>query len=179
MKIINNENGQEVVYVQKYDMMFIMHNCDSLPAALMEDFFSDIVIINGDNRFEFVRFTDPSEVEFFKKQDWIIDYADYKDLTEEEIMEKGMGVIDEINAVAQEFNDSSSEKQRATLYDRHELLNAKLDSVKVFLWYKQGHIHFQLPVVEEDNHMVYVGDDKLNKKESGIKRLAKRLFGRK
>ena len=49
----------------------------------------------------------------------------------------------------------------------------------MFLWYRQGHIHFQLPVVEEDNHMVYVGDDKLNKKESGIKRLAKRLFGRK
>lgn len=179
MKIFNREDGQEVVYVQKYDMMFVTHNCETMPAALLNDFFSDIVIINGDNRFEFVRFTDPAEVEFFRDQDWIIDYADYKDLSEEEIMEKGRGVVDELNAVAQEYNESKSEKRRAELYNRHELLDAKFDSVRQFLWYKQGHIKFSLPIEPQGDHMVYVGDDRINKKESGIRRLAKRLFGRK
>jgi len=179
VKIINSEDGKEVVYVQNHDMMYVMHNCESMPAALMQDFFSDIVIINGNNRFDFVRFTDPTEVEFFRKQDWIINYAEYKDLSEEEIMQKGTEAVEESNAVAKEFNESRSDKERAELYNRHELLDAKIENIKLFLWYKQGHIKFPLPVKEEDSHLIYVGDESINKKESGIKRLAKRLFGKK
>ena len=158
MKIINKENGQEAVYVQKGDLMYVTHNCDSMPAALMEDFFSDIVIINGDNRNEFVRFTNPSEVEFFRKQEWIIDYRDFRNLSEDEIMNKGKEVIDKLNAVAEAFNASKNEAKREKLYNEHELLEYRLQCVKEFLWYKQGHIKYSIPLVPDSEGFHFSGD---------------------
>ncbi len=158
MKIINRENDQEVVYVQKSDMMYVTHNCTSFPAALMDDFFSDIVIINGDNRDEFVRFTDPSEVEFFKKQDWIIDYLSFKDLTEEEIIGKCKSIIGELNAVIDEFNATNNEDKKQELYQKHELLDYKFNSAREFLWFKQGHVKYSFPVVPDSEGFSFSGD---------------------
>ena len=158
MKIINRENDQEVVYVQKSDMMYVTHNCDSFPAALMEDFFSDIVIINGDNRNEFVRFTDPSEVDFFRKQEWIIDYRDFRNLSEAEIMDMGTSTIDELNAVAEEFNGTKNEKKKEELYKKHELLDYKFNSIREFLWFKQGHIQYSIPLVPDSEGFKFNGD---------------------
>ena len=158
MKIINKENDQEVVYVQKSDMMYVTHNCDSFPAALMNDFFSDIVIINGDNRNEFVRFTDPSEVDFFRKQEWIIDYRDFRNLSEAKIMEMGNQTVDELNAVAEEFNSTKNEKKKQELYKKHELLEFKFNSIREFLWFKQGHIEYSIPLVPDSEGFKFNGD---------------------
>ena len=149
MKIFNKENDQEVVYVQKGDMMYVMHSCESIPAAFMEDFFSDIVIINGDNRNEFIRFTDPDEIKFFKEQDWIVDYRELRNLSEAELMDLGREVIVELDTVAKEHNESKDEDKRAKLYTRHELLEHKFDSIREYLWFTQGHIDYSIPVVPD------------------------------
>ena len=66
MKIFNKENGKEVVYVQKGELAYLMHSCESIPAAIVEDFFSEIVIITGDNKDEFVKFEIRVKLNFLK-----------------------------------------------------------------------------------------------------------------
>lgn len=158
MKIFNIEDDGEVVYVQKGDMAYVTHSCDTFPGALLDDFFSEMVIINGDNRNEFVRFTNPSEIEFFENQDWIINYREFVNLTEEEIIAKGKEVIDELNEVAQKHNESKDAEEKDKLYRRHELLEYKLQSIKEFLWYKQGHIKYDIPVVPDSKGFFSVGE---------------------
>ena len=93
VKIINKENNEEVAYVQKGDLGFMMHSCDGVPAAFLDEFFNNIVIINGDNRREFVRFNNPKIVKWLKDQDWIIDYRNYVKLSEDSIMKKVEGLV--------------------------------------------------------------------------------------
>ena len=41
---------------------------------------------NDNNRYEFVKFEDKNEIEFFKNLDWMVDYNSVKDLNEEDFL---------------------------------------------------------------------------------------------
>ncbi len=110
MKIFHEENGRNVVYVQMQDIMFIVHDLDdiAIPASIMNYFFSrGFVIVNNSNRFDFVKFDKEPEVAFFKTLNFIIDYNDYKDLTEEQFQERFKSVVCEYNSLAKKWNKMS------------------------------------------------------------------------
>ena len=52
----------------------------------MKVFGNGVTIINDSNRYDFVKFDEESEIEFFKGLDWMIDYNEVKDLSEDEII---------------------------------------------------------------------------------------------
>lgn len=52
-------------------------------------------MIDDSNRFEFVKFEEESEVEYFKNLDWIVDYYTLKDMRVEKIIEIGQKVAQE------------------------------------------------------------------------------------
>ena len=84
MKLFNKEKGKEVVYVQLQDIMYLMNDTDlSVPASIFVKTFGKTTIVNDKNRFNFLKFDKEDEVEFFKKLDFIIDYSEYRDLTDE------------------------------------------------------------------------------------------------
>ena len=149
MKIFNKENNEEVAYVQKGDLGFMMHSCDGVPAAFLDEFFNNIVIINGDNRREFVRFNNPKIVKWLKDQDWIIDYRNYVNLSEDSIMKKGRRIGFDLNETIEKHNSLPHGKERAKEYSKYELLGYKFDAIKEFLWYKQGHIKYDIPLVPD------------------------------
>ena len=81
MKIITDS----VAYVQKNDIAFLTQTDRAIPASIfMKVFGNGIVIIDDSNRYEFVEFEAPEEIEFFKSIDWMIDYNEVKDLSEGE-----------------------------------------------------------------------------------------------
>ena len=107
MKIFHKENNRTVVYVQMQDLMFIVHDLDdiAIPASIMNYFFSKgFVIVNDSNRFDFVKFDKEPEVAFFKNLNFIIDYNDYKDLTDEQFQERFKSVVGEYNSLAKKWN---------------------------------------------------------------------------
>ena len=56
--------------------------------------FGDVFIVTDDNRYEFVEFSNPEDVEFFKSCDWIINYHDFDEMAEEEIINYGSKIND-------------------------------------------------------------------------------------
>ena len=159
MKIINEEANKEVIYVQKGDMAFIMRSSDSVPASFLDDFFTDIIIINGYNKDDFIKFSKPEQIKYLKEQEWIIDYREFMKYNEDEIKEKGQEVLEKMNTIAFIFNNSDSDEERFKLHIKYELLEYELQSIKEFLWYRQGHIDLSIPLVPDYKGFSFVGDE--------------------
>lgn len=144
MKIINAAK----VYVQKNDIAYLNQTDLSIPASIfMKVFGNGIVIIDDSNRYEFVEFDAKEEIEFFKGIDWMIDYNEVKDLSEEEIMELGQKISQEKNKIANKFNamKQKDKEKNMDMVAQCELLDFKMYSLRDILWFKQGHILMELP----------------------------------
>lgn len=148
MKILDNSNGIEKIYVQKNDIVYLNQTDLGIPASIfMKIFGNGIVIINNRNRFEFVEFTNSHEIEFFKNIDWIIDYNEIKELSEDEIMKLANEMLHKQNEIADKYNNMNPEdkKNNQDMLFQHETLDFKIYSLRDFLWFKQGHLKMELP----------------------------------
>ena len=130
------------VYVQKNDMVYVNHSDMAIPASIFMKLFGDeITIIDNSNRYDFIEFSEPSEVEFFKGIDWLLDFEDVKDLTEEEIIELGQSVAAEKNEIAKKFNELPEDERRAQ-YDeaiqKMDQYDFKMYSLRDVIMYKRG-----------------------------------------
>ena len=108
MKIITDDS----VYVQKDDITYLDQTDLPIPESIfMKVFGNGIVIIDDSNRYEFVKFDAPEEIEFFKGLSWMINYNEVKDLSKEEIIALAQSIVQEKNEIATKFN-SMSEKEK-------------------------------------------------------------------
>lgn len=139
----------------------------------MKLFGNGIVTINDSNRYEFVEFEAPEEIEFFKSIDWMIDYNEVKDLSEEETIELACSIAEEQNSIAQRFNSMTPEEREnnMSMVSQCELLDFKIYSLRDVLWFKQGHIKMELPEG--------VGFPTEIEQEKGIRKWIKTMFNKK
>ncbi len=156
MKIFNVENGNKKVYVQLNDVMMLMQFDGVIPAEVMEKHFLNMFIVTDENRFEFSEFTNPNTVKFFEECDWIVDYKQYKGLSEELIFDSYMGIITQINEIALKWNDMTKKQrmEHQELLLEYEKLEFKKDSLLEILWTKQGHKTMPFPVVPDSQGFV-------------------------
>lgn len=169
MKIITDN----AVYVQKNDIVCLTQTDLAIPSSIfMKVFGNGIVIIDDGNRDEFVKFEVPEEIEFFKGLDWMIDYNEVKDLSEEEIIALGQSIIEEKNSIAQRFNSMvpQEREENMNMVSQCELLDLKMYSLRDVLWFKQGHIKMELP----EGVDLPAGFER----EKGIKKLIKTIFNK-
>lgn len=98
MKIITDR----AVYVQKNDIAFLNQTDLDIPASIYLKAFgnSPTTIIDDSNRFDFLKFDDEREIEYFRNLEWIIDYNEVKDLDEEQLMEIGQSIAQTKNGIA-------------------------------------------------------------------------------
>ena len=151
MKIVNIEDGKKKVYVQLNDIMMMMKFGSAIPSEVMEKHFMNMFIVTDENRFEFSEFTDPHTVEFFEQCEWIPDFREFKDLTEEEIIANGQKIGQLMNEVAMQWNGMTPEEREENeyVYNRHESLEFKMHSTAEILWTKQGHRVMPFPTVPD------------------------------
>ena len=127
MKLFHKENGQETVYVQMQDNLYLVHESNvSVPASIFEKVFSvGAVFVTDANRFDFIRFEEEHEVDFFKKLEFVIDYDQYKDFSEEQLIAEVKKLEDKANEIAEKWNDMTSEERRenSELYEEHQNLD--------------------------------------------------------
>ncbi len=170
MKIITDN----VAYIQKNDIACLNQTDLAIPASIfMKVFGNGIVIIDDSNRYEFVEFEAPEEIEFFKGIDWMIDYNEVKDLSEEETIALGQSIAEEKNSIAQRFNSMAPEEREKNMnmVSQCELLDFKMYSLRDVLWFKQGHIKMELP----EGVDFPAGFEQ----EKGIRKLIKTMFNKK
>ena len=169
MKIITDN----AIYVQKNDMVYLNQLDLAIPTSIfMKVFGSGVVIIDDSNRYEFVKFDAPEEIEFIKGIDWMIDFNKVKDLSEEEMITLGRSIAEERNRVAHKLNSMTQEeiKENMNMVSQYELLDFKMYSLRDVLWFKQGNIKIELP-----EGITLPADFK---QEKGIKKLIKTMFNK-
>ena len=178
MKIINIENGVKKAYVQLNDIMMMMQYGGIIPKEVMDKCFTKMFIVTDENRFEFVEFSDPHAVEFFEQCEWMADFREYKDLTEEEIIAKGQGIGELMNEIATQWNGMTQEEREANedVYTRHESLEFKMHSTAEILWTKQGHRIMPFPVVTDHEGFRVNNDDCPYIAQQGINPLQVLIF---
>lgn len=112
MKIITDN----AAYVQMNDITFLNH-CDlPIPASVfMKSFGFGIFVVDDSNRYDFKEFNKPEDIEFFKNIDWMIDYNEVKDLSDEEHIALAQSIADEMNAIAEKFNSMSPKQKKKNI----------------------------------------------------------------
>lgn len=157
-------------YVQLNDIMYLINGLDgvSIPASIFNTVFKDgkPIICTDENRYEFVEFTDKDAIKFFSDLEFSVDYLTLKDLSEEEIIQKGVEVAEEKNKWAKKYNEMSDDDKRKNqdIVSKCEMLDFKMMSIRDIVWMKQGHLKIKLPKIVEGS-----------KKEKGISKI-KNIF---
>ena len=145
MKIVLKDK----VYVQINDLGPLMNFMEgkSIPGCVINQVFGKFFICCDDNRYDFMAFDQKEAIEFFASLDYMVDYMEIKDMTEEEMIEYGVSIGEQRNEIAKKFNAMSKEEKEANqhLVKEHEMLDFKMYSVRDIVWMRQGHIKMELP----------------------------------
>ena len=140
MKLFHTENGRETVYVQMQDIMQLNQSDISIPASIYIKVFTGITIVDDSNRFDFVEFNEEHEVKFFKELEFILDYDQYKGLTDEQLEEEGQKIADRANKIAEKWNSMFPEEREknSNLVQEYENIEYMLNFLSEIYAVKHG-----------------------------------------
>lgn len=160
MKIIEDN----AVYVQKIDLEFIKYRLRLLPKSIsLKTFDSSELDMDDYSDYDFFKFEDPEDIEFFRSIDWIIDYTPLKDLSYTDITPIGRSYVERIEEVTERlYNMSSKDKEYSDTLLQYTILDYQISSLNDISDYKMGLLKFRLP--NEGN---------------GVKQLIKKIFSKK
>ena len=136
------------VYVQKNDLAYLEASDLPIPASVFTRVYGNgITIIDDRNRYDFVLFKEKAEIDFFKGLDWMVDYNELKNLSEEEIIKLAEDTNEERDKIAATYNSMPVEERQkhSDMVTKCYLLEFKFYSLKDILWMKQGHISINIP----------------------------------
>lgn len=141
MKLFHTENGKETVYVQMEDMMRLNQSSIPIPVSIFEKVFTHgIIYVNSSNRFNFVKFDEEHEVNFFREIEFILDYDQYKDLTDEQLDKEGRELTNKANKIAEKWNSMSvdEKEQNSNLIEEHDNIYYMLHFLVEIIAVKHG-----------------------------------------
>ena len=150
MKIFNTENNQEVVYVQRHDIHQLISQDIPFPGAIYNEIIErGVIIIDNSDCDDFIRYSNPQVIEFFKNQDWLVDYKTARYLNEEKLMIMGKNAIDQANTLAVTYNetDINDREKRGKLLAKRGLALYYAKSIAEIFWLKQGKKNLPFPIV--------------------------------
>ena len=171
MKIVTYNKA----YVQTKDVSNLMGIVEEKQTSqpVFNKIFSNSFPCDNSNKYEFIEFSLPEEIEFFKKIDCLVDYLELKNLTEKELVQYENTIISKRNDIIKRYNAMNYQEKiaNAKLLKECEMLNFKMYSVRDVLFYKKGIIKTTLPDIGIE--------DQVFKEEKGIKKLIKSPFNKK
>lgn len=144
MKIITDK----AAYVQKVDLYYL----DSTELTKTRSIYLSVfnwgkTRLTKENQFDFYKYEEPEDIEYFKNIDWMVDYDEVKDCSDEELVKLGKAINEERENIAERFNNMSIKERikNPDLQLRHRLLAHKIHTLTDFIMYKRGQINFELP----------------------------------
>ena len=153
MKIFNiGLDNKERAYVQVEDFITLTKVGKPIPASIYDKAMK-VKYCTNDNRYNFVEFNEPEEIEFFKNFEWIVNYKDIRYLTSDELKALAKRDNDEANDIAELWNTLTPEEKKLNMdaANRYSLLHHRIKSYGQMLWHKQGHIRLNMPIEPDDS----------------------------
>jgi hypothetical protein len=138
------------VYVQINDLVKLLTLSDGVPDTILKKIHTEEeIIIDDNNRFDFIKFDLPEEVFFFKRQDWIIDYDNFNSLSDE-VLEKiahqffinSESIVNRFNSLSKEEQDSNIGKN---MLMEHVKLRHMVHDLRHLSAYKSGVMNMEIP----------------------------------
>lgn len=163
MKIHNIEDGTKKIYVQRKDIKKLLDFERTIPMSIVNKYFSDICSFDlKENDNEFVIFTEQFEIEYFENLDWIIDYREFKDFSDKELLEIESLLVNEQKAIAKNHNETpiydNSIRERLLL--KHKSYYYKIASLREIIKIKQGELPIPFPEVPDYKGFIINKDGK-------------------
>lgn len=146
MKIINKENGTPVAYVQKKNLKAILKYDRDLPRGIVKVIKALGYYEYDEHDEEFVRIEGKKEVKYIATRDWIPDYKQLRDLSDEELQT----LVDEetlkLNDIHILYSTMSREDQLVNYHLPAEYAkkNQTIKDINAYLWTRQG--KYDLPI---------------------------------
>lgn len=155
MKILT-ENG---LYIQKSDLILLQNTKIGIPLKVQKDINKNNISESNPN--EFIRFTKEETINYFKDQEWIIDYKLVNAMSHEQIIRIYKVLKDKINILNHRiFLAKNADLTLLNiLYLERELLNHKLKDI--------------LKIIQLKNEGLIISLDEYENK-GGIKRIFKK-----
>ena len=164
MKIVTDEE----ILVQKNDLIYLMHSGKQIPQSIIETFFGEsCVVIDKNNKNDFVRFTLPSEISFLNSIEWILDYSSLKSLTAEELQRLEDVLAKRYTSIKEKYLAMSTEERKSKSFFISQIQSTEyqLLTIKDF----KEHKHEPIKVANNSSHENI-------RKEPGIKQFLKSIF---
>ena len=153
----------EKVYLQKYDVAYILNDVNSVPASIFEESLS-LEDEDGERGFFFMdgprdslsfecAFERPGSIKWLMEQEWILDYEEYAETPLAELEAFGERLNDEYLDFIREFNahdDAYREKHLDEESEKKRNLEHKISSVGALIALRQGKVKFSFPDEYQD-----------------------------
>lgn len=142
--IITKENA---TYVQKYDLKFLRNIYRILPEDIDQKIFNNPDIDPDDyNIFDFFKFTDPKDIEYFSNLECLNDYTYIKELSKEEFQEMVKNVVRRLDEITKKlYNTDKNDPEYSSIFLQYKSLNYKVVDLRHIAEYKNGFIDMNLP----------------------------------
>ena len=150
MKIIIDN----AIYIQKCDIINIDNE---VPPTILSRIFednsdlNDLRLVGDHNKFDFIKFEDKTEVEYFKNAEWILDYNLVKNLDEQQLLQ----LYNTLNEEYKKFKTNNNKNSESTI------LLSKIVSLSHYICfiqgkYPNGEISYNLPqeVIEQNSKIL-------------------------
>lgn len=152
MKILTTN----AIYVQKVDLEFFHYNRRTLPASIIDKVFKNPQIDMDDyEKYDFIKFEEDDDIEFFQKTNWIIDYNYITSLSNEQIKQIGQDFLKQYDEVQRKLALIKSDNPLfPTLLNESAILNYQLRAINDALDIKNGLLKISLPPELKQNNIV-------------------------
>lgn len=135
MKIFRNN----ILYVQKRDLNYLLIFNIDMPPILKENL--KRIDLTDNNKNDFIRFRTKEEINYYNSLPWLIDYDEYSETDEIELLEIGNVIGQKLKTITNKDNYNNKEKLK-----EYKILALKLQTLRDFFWYKRGFINTQIPL---------------------------------
>lgn len=145
MKLLNNGK----IYVQLKDFTCITE-VEKIPRSILERLVknSSILVINDENKETFLEFSEKEEIDFFKNQDWIIDFKEYN------------------NYSIEDLNYLSYQNIMGKTISNSKLRKHQLESINELIEWKKGNKYIPFPLEPDTDADFYVKNEFFYAKQS-------------
>lgn len=138
---------KNAIYVQKQDLEFLKYRLRSLPSSINDKIFENVELDPDDfDKYDFFKFEEEEDIEFFKSLDWLIDYTAVKDLGIEELKYIGENLVKKFEEVACFLYsiDEKSDDYKKTILD-YTVLQYQNATLSDIFDLKNGLLKIKLP----------------------------------
>lgn len=144
----------DTIYLQKYDVAYILDNLNNFPTSLLQDIFDNneknfffISNFNDSLRFDYI-FKEPANTKWIMEQNWFINYDTYIKRTIIELKNQASCLRDVYADGINEFNAKSIDYKKEHFEEeniKYDNMHHRIISIEYLIAFREGKIEFVFP----------------------------------